>query len=315
MPTGKMYFYQCQQPWDVVSVDLMGPFPRSKKGHCHLLVLQDKFTKWTELRPLRTATAAAIVTAVKEQVIYKFGSPRVIITDNGPQFTSKGFQGELAALGIQSRLTPPYTPQANPVERMNKVLGIMIAQNTGEDQRDWDQHLPEIAFAVNTSTHSSTGFTPALLNLGREVTAPNTWHRALHPDVPDEPPELAARTQVIDKLRDLFQVTRDRLAQAFVHQSHHYNLRRRPFRPQVGAVVYKRERPLSDKARKFNAKLAPKYSGPYIIRKVVSPVIVELRAPDSRKVVGRVHVKDLKTTPDTQESLLLPAEEEPRADN
>ena len=37
------------QPWEMVSVDLMGPKPRSDKGNTWLLVMQDRYTKWVEL--------------------------------------------------------------------------------------------------------------------------------------------------------------------------------------------------------------------------------------------------------------------------
>lgn len=40
-------------PFQVIAVDLMGPFPRSLKGNCYLLVITDFFTKYTLIRPLK----------------------------------------------------------------------------------------------------------------------------------------------------------------------------------------------------------------------------------------------------------------------
>lgn len=59
-PAGLMYTTPAAYPWDVVSADLVGPLPRSKKGHTVVVVLQDKFSKWIELQPLRHATAPAV---------------------------------------------------------------------------------------------------------------------------------------------------------------------------------------------------------------------------------------------------------------
>jgi hypothetical protein len=61
----------------------------------------------------------------------------------------------------------------------------------------------------------------------------------------------------------------------------------------VGETVWKREHTLSNKASGLNAKLAPKYSGPLTVGRVVTPVIVDLR--DQRgKWIRHIHVKDLK---------------------
>lgn len=57
--------------------------------------------------------------------------------------------------------------------------------------------------------------------------------------------------------------------------------------------MWKRNHTLSDKAKAFNAKLAPKFIGPMEVRKIVSPVIVDLR--DARGRWHRhIHVQDLK---------------------
>lgn len=116
--------------WDVVSADLVGPLPRSKKGNTVVLVMQDKFTKWIEQQPLRQATAPAVAKAFRERVAMRLGCPRRVITDNGKQFESREFTALLREYDIDHRKTPPYTPQCNPVERANRVLKTMIAQFT-----------------------------------------------------------------------------------------------------------------------------------------------------------------------------------------
>jgi len=61
-------------------------------------------------------------------------------------------------------------------------------------------------------------------------------------------------------------------------------------------MVWKREYPLSKKATGFNAKFAPRYTGPLEVRRIISPVIVDLR--DTRGRWHRhIHVQDLKQSP------------------
>jgi hypothetical protein len=56
-----------------------------------LLVAVDKFSKWIEAVPVMNQEAT---TAVKffESIVYRYGVPNSIITDNGTNFTSGEFQ-------------------------------------------------------------------------------------------------------------------------------------------------------------------------------------------------------------------------------
>jgi len=88
-------------------------------------------------------------------------------------------------------------------------------------------------------------------------------------------------------------VVRANLARAFQRQEKYYNLRRRPWKPEIGDKVWKRLHPLSKKDDAFNAKLAPKFIGPLEVRKIPSPVIVDLR-DEKGKWYRHVHIQDLK---------------------
>ena len=63
----------------------------SKGGHTHLLVAVDKFTKWIEAVPITSSTATTAVNFIKS-IIYRFGVPNSIITDNGTNFIAEEFQ-------------------------------------------------------------------------------------------------------------------------------------------------------------------------------------------------------------------------------
>ena len=158
----------------MVSIDLIGPLTRSNSGNTWLLVMQDRFTKWVELRPLRKATSQVVATAIRDQVCLRHGSSRIIVSDNGRQFIGEEVTRLCSELHIQQRLTPTYTPQCNPVERANRVIKTMIAQIIERSQRTWDSCLAELQFAYNTATSASTGYTPAYLNTGRELHSPGS---------------------------------------------------------------------------------------------------------------------------------------------
>lgn len=163
----------------------------------------------------------------------------------------------------------------------------MIRQYVGNKHRQWDKQIPALQFAYNSAQQSSTGYTPAYLNFGREARPP---HAPSEPR-PGEPWEPLARSQ---RLREAYDLVRVHLARAFQTQQRHYNLRRRRWSPHVGDVVWKREHPMSKKGEAFTAKLAPRYSGPHVVHRIISPVIVDIKDANG-KIHRHIHVRDLKT--------------------
>jgi hypothetical protein len=60
-------------------------------GHVYMLVAVDKFTKWVEAAPVTTQDSIAAINFIKS-IVFCFGVPQSIITDNGTNFTSKEFK-------------------------------------------------------------------------------------------------------------------------------------------------------------------------------------------------------------------------------
>ncbi|XP_032690525.1 uncharacterized protein LOC116853502 [Odontomachus brunneus] len=192
-------------------------------------------------------------------------------------------------LGITQRLTPVWTPQCNPVERANRTVKTMIAQYVGENHRQWDANLHEIKFAFNTAKQDTTGFSPAYLNTGRELPGPHIRER--------EHRESQVPSEIGKRLESAHELVRINLARAFQKQGKYYNLRKRKGKPKIGDVVWKRNHALSSKEKAINAKLAPKFLGPMTVRRIISPVIVDLQ-DKNKKWYKQVHIQDLKTEND-----------------
>jgi transposase InsO family protein len=79
---------------------LVGPFKKAKGGFTHIFVAVDKFTKWIEVKPATSIIAVKAVKFIKE-IMYRFGIPNNIITDNGTQFTAREFKDFCAYSGIK----------------------------------------------------------------------------------------------------------------------------------------------------------------------------------------------------------------------
>ncbi|XP_044315167.1 uncharacterized protein LOC123037605 [Drosophila rhopaloa] len=231
---GKMLTQVPEEPWATVCADFVGPLPRSKHGNSMLLVLVDRFSKWTEMVPMRRELTESLEKAIRDRILARYGVPKVLITDNGVQFTSRAFKKFLGELGVRHQFTAPYTPQENPTERANRTVKRMIAQFTGADQRTWDEKWPELQLVVNTKE-------------GIRKLRPRT-HRSLKKSSSEAKMEKAAQDQ-----------------------ARHYNLRRRLWKPNIGDTVWAKEHHLSKAAAGFAAKLAPKYDGLFKIINFNSP--------------------------------------------
>jgi Integrase core domain len=121
-------YKEVHEPWQMISIDLMGPLLRSSSGHPWLLVVTDWFTKYPILVPLRQATAKKVVEILETKVFLEHRAPEKIISDNGTQFTGKEFNGLLERCKVPKFWKNAlYHPQNNPTERTNRTKTALKA--------------------------------------------------------------------------------------------------------------------------------------------------------------------------------------------
>lgn len=95
----KMRLFPATKPLEQVSVDLLGPLPRTRAGHRFILVIADRFTKLTQVVPLRRSTGLDVAKAFASHWVIKYGAPKEVLSDNGPQFASKLYQNTCLVMG------------------------------------------------------------------------------------------------------------------------------------------------------------------------------------------------------------------------
>lgn len=154
----------------------MGPFPRSSSGYTQILVVSDWFTKYTLIFPLRAATAKAICRIIENEVFLIYGVPQSIVCDNAKNFAGNELRKLVEKYKSRLIFTPYYHPQTNYVERQNRTIGTAIRSYIKENHKHWDQELSKIGFALRTSVHKVTGYSPALLTFGRELPGTGTYY-------------------------------------------------------------------------------------------------------------------------------------------
>ena len=103
-------------------LDKLGPFKKALVGFTHLLIAVDKFTKWIEARPFASGKSEQAVSFIRD-IIYRFGVPNAIITDNGVQFTGKKFLEFCDNFNIRVHWASVAHPRTNgQIERANGMI-------------------------------------------------------------------------------------------------------------------------------------------------------------------------------------------------
>ena len=104
-------------------VDIVGSLPITKEGNRYIIVAMNYFSRWPEARPLKTANADTVATFLYEEIICRFGAPRVLQNDRGTHFVNELIQRLTKKFKVKHSLSSPYHPQSNRlVERFNKML-------------------------------------------------------------------------------------------------------------------------------------------------------------------------------------------------
>jgi transposase InsO family protein len=87
-----------------------------------MLVAVNKFTKWVEAAPMTTQDSTTAINFIKS-IVFCFGVPHSIITDNGTNFTSKEFKNYCESLGIKLKFASVAHPKTNgQVEKANGLI-------------------------------------------------------------------------------------------------------------------------------------------------------------------------------------------------
>ncbi len=286
---GKLQQTTVTQSWQMLGVDLMGPFPRSSSGNVHLLVFVDYYSRWVELFPLRRATAETVSQVLHKEILTRWGVPDYILSDQGSQFISSVFSDTCRRWNLKQKKTTPYHPQTNLTERVNRNLKAMIASYVEDKHKSWDKYLPEFRFALNTAVHESIGVTPAELNVGRTLKGPLDTELQPQTCTPDE---LAYHQ--IEHINNLQKHVTENIQKAKTRQKLNYDRYRGEQIFEEKDRVWLKTHPYSKADKSFTAKLAPRWKGPYRVTRKTGPLTYEIVLEDSGEDLRVANVAQLK---------------------
>ncbi|KAI2663199.1 Transposon Tf2-6 polyprotein [Labeo rohita] len=257
-----------KRPWSHLAVDFVTDLP-SSQGHTTILSVVDRFSKGCRFIPFpKLPSAMETAEALCNAVFRFYGLPEDIVSDRGPQFTSRLWSSFFRLLGVNVSLTSGYHPEANGQDR----------------QGDWSRYLLWAEYAQNSIRKSSTNMTPFQCTLGFQPPL-FPWS--------GEPSDLPALDSWFQQSEATWNQAHVHLQRAVRRNQNQADRRRRPNPPyEPGQWVWLSTRDL--RLRLPCRKLSPRYVGPFQIVRQITPVSFRLALPREYRISPTFHVSLLK---------------------
>lgn len=255
-----------------IHIDFMGPIPTSDSGKSYIFTFSCGLTGWTETYAAAVADAATAIRAFERCILARWGTPCVVVSDNGTVYTAHVVREFLAALQAKHIRTSAYHPQSNSrAERPHAEIWKILSAYVNEEHRDWDVYLPYVTFALNCSIKQPLNDSPFFLMHGFDPRRP--LDVALHPAANDYPYSAASEYRpdmlhVVAEARRRLQVITRKLQ---ARNRAAYNDSHRDVSYRVGELVWLYTIPRSTDGK--TAKLLRPWRGPFRIVSVASNLL------------------------------------------
>lgn len=243
-----------KMPGDHMAVDLTGPFPVTERGNVYLLILVDVCTRFVFLKAIPDKRSTTVAQTLFE-TFCTIGFPRILQSDNGPEFANRIISIMTSELGVQHRLLTPYHPRGNGVaERHVKIAVDILRKEHAQKQDSWDLHVPMAQLAMNTRVVALHNSSPFSLFFARKF---NGFH-----NFTNDKDELLTHKELADRLKYMTEIVfpaaneKARATQQLMIDCFNATILHNDF--PVGAKVMAVDPIMGN-------KLTPRYEGPYTI--------------------------------------------------
>lgn len=272
-------------PFEKIFLDVVGPLPLTENGNKFIITLQDDLTKYSLALPVPNHEAKTIADFLVTRFICTYGIPQSLVSDQGKDFMSNLLNETAKLFKITKINCTAYHPQSNgALERSHSTLANYLKHYINTDQTDWDCWMPFAMFSYNTTTHTSTKFSPYELVFGHKPNLPTS--------ITSKPEFKYSYDNYIDeltlRLRKSHEVAKTELLKSKEQNKSYYDKRVRDEIFNVGEFVY-----LLNETSKpgTSKKLTPSYTGPHKIISLDSLVNCTILVKNKRV---KVHLNRLK---------------------
>ena len=151
------------KPFEIVSIDLVGPLLENVDNNKWILTIIDHFTRYPIAVAIPNKKEETVAKALKTHLFmaYPFW-PKKIDSDRRSEFVNKALKLLYKQLGVKRILTAHDNAQANQVERFHKYMNAAIACFLQKKHRQilWEQYLDIAVYVYRCTVNNSTGYSP-----------------------------------------------------------------------------------------------------------------------------------------------------------
>ncbi|UYV68729.1 hypothetical protein LAZ67_6000566 [Cordylochernes scorpioides] len=264
---------ESKEPFDLLSLDTIAGFAKYGNTKIYLHVVVDHFSRYAWAFPSKSTSTTTYQQVLKR--VFQDGSPKRLLTDRAPAFTSPKFRSFLLNRNIHPLLTTSNNPQANGLcERLNATLtGKLRLLHLENPKVAWTKLVKKVTLIYNKTPHSTTGFPPIYLMF--DILPPEiSNHNTPYPD--------------IDKAR---KIAHTRTQNKHLQDKNTYDQRHKQPHFEVGDLVL-----VKLYHHPNTGKLAPYFTGPHTILEIISPNVVRIDRPNQplQRDTDTIHVNKLK---------------------
>ena len=253
-------------PWPFAQwgIDIVESLPTAPAQKKLLLVATYYFSKWVEADAFSSIQDKDVTQFIWKNIVYRFGIPKSIVSDNGPQFDSWVHRTFYQELKIKNLYSTPRYPQSNGLEEAsNKTLLTALKERLDSAKGKWVDELPGVLWDYRTTAHKFTGISPFMITYKMEAIIPTKIGmptiRTCMPE--QENAELVIRDlDTVDELRESAAV---RIASYQRRLENYYNKRLKPWMFQPGDLILRKV--FENIADLETEKFQPNWEGSHLI--------------------------------------------------
>ena len=273
-------------------MDIIGPIKETPEGYKYILLIVDSFSHWSECFALKTMQASEIAYILYNEIICRYGAPKIIVTDRAANFMSQLILELCKIFQITKVQTSSYHPQSNSVcERLNSSIEQTLRIFCDKDQTNWPKLLNSVMAAYRMApAPQSTAFSPFYLLFGKDMVMP--IDQALIPPAQISASHHEHLDGIHKQLKMVREVARENILQAQVRAKQYHDKTAAPPTFEVNGKVWMF---CMRKMPGLSPKLCKKWLGPYKILHSHDKYTYTLqRCEDGRQVTSRVHANRLR---------------------